>query len=92
MFNMASRLTDELFKRGLSDSLKDFAHIPCLKEEQKRCLRFVADKGCVWSSSHRIRQKSDLSIATAIIQRIVEIEKNDGPGCNSSGCHHERSA
>ena len=93
MFNMASsRLTDELFERGLSDSLKDFPHIPCLKEEQKRCLQFVADKKDVWSSSHRIRQKSDLSIATVTIQRIVEIEKNDGPGRNSSGCHHERSA
>ena len=45
MFNMASsRLTDELFERALSDSLKDFPHIPCLKEEQKRCLRSVADK------------------------------------------------
>ena len=37
-------------------------------------------KGCVWNSSHRIRQKSDLSIATAIIQRIVETGKNNGPG------------
>ena len=45
MFKMASsRLTDELFERALSDSLKDFPHIPCLKEEQKRCLRSVADK------------------------------------------------
>ena len=45
MFNMASsRLTDELFERALSDSLKDFPHIPCVKEEQKRCLRSVADK------------------------------------------------
>ena len=48
-------------------------------------------KGCVWNSSHRIRQKSDLSIATAIIQRIVETGKNNGPGLNSSRCHHERS-
>ena len=90
MFNMASsRLTDELFERALSDSLKDFPHIPCLKEEQKLTIR-GRQKGCVWNSSHRIRQKSDLSIATSIIQRIVEIEKNDGPGRNSSGCHHER--
>ena len=34
---------------------------------------------------------SDLSIATAIIQRIVETGKNNGPDRNSSGCHHERS-
>ena len=33
MFNMASsRLTDELFERALSDSPKDFPHIPCLKD------------------------------------------------------------
>ena len=33
------RVTDDLFQRVLSDSLREFVDIGELKEEQKRCLR-----------------------------------------------------
>ena len=33
------RVTDDLFQRVLSDSLREFVHIRQLKEEQKRYLR-----------------------------------------------------
>ena len=40
------RLTDleDLFERVLSDSLRDFVHMTRLKEEQKRCLPFLAER------------------------------------------------
>ncbi|KAL9952213.1 hypothetical protein ACROYT_G039428 [Oculina patagonica] len=42
---MASlRITNDLFERALDDSLKDFVHIRQIKEEQKRCLRSLAEK------------------------------------------------
>ena len=36
------RVTDDLFQRVLSDSLREFVDIRQLKEEQKRCLRSLA--------------------------------------------------
>ena len=36
------RVTDDLFQRVLSDSLREFIHMRRLKEEQKRCLRSLA--------------------------------------------------
>ena len=40
----SNRFSDDLFEKVLSDSLRDFSHIASLKEEQKRCLRSVAEK------------------------------------------------
>ena len=36
------RVTDDLFQRVLSDSLREFVDIRQLKEKQKRCLRSLA--------------------------------------------------
>ena len=36
------RVTDDLFQRVLSDSLREFVHMRRLKEDQKRCLRSLA--------------------------------------------------
>ena len=38
------RLTKDLFERVLSDSPRDFVHMTRLKEEQKRCLRSLAER------------------------------------------------
>ena len=65
----SGRLTDELFEKALGNSLKDFPHIPHLKEEQKHCLRSMAEKRKFSEFSYRIWQKFDISNVPAIYQR-----------------------
>ena len=65
----SGRLTDEVFEKTLGNSLKDFPHIPHLKEEQKHYLRSVAEKRKFSEFSYRIWQKFDISNVPAIYQR-----------------------
>ena len=57
------------FEKALGNSLKDFPHIPHLKEEQKHCLRSVAEKRKFSEFSYRIWQEFDISNVPAIYQR-----------------------
>ena len=44
MASSSERFSNELFEEALSDSLREFKHITGLKEEQKSCLRSVAER------------------------------------------------